>query len=440
MSATALDSQGRERRKLVLAVSVGAALEWFDFTLFAIFALQIAVAFFPASDPLMSLLASYLALAVGFVARPLGALLMGRYADRRGRTTALTLSIMLMGAGTLIMAVCPTYEAIGWWAPLSIVVARILQGVAAGGEIGGALAYLVETAPANRPGLFASSQQVAQAVSFLLCGVSASLLSGVLTPAQLDEWGWRVPYVFGLLVVVAGLKIRRSLEESEPLRRFLDNQDKHAMARKGPSLRPYLPNLVMGVLIVVLWTVATQLINFMPTYASMVLELPRNKAYLGLVLVGLITLLCPLTALLSDRIGRYTVMLIGAVGIALCAYPGFVWLNNNPSLQALISFQCGLAVLMVLYTGPASAALAELFPVQVRALGVSLAYALSVTIFGSSTPTLTTLIYRQSGDPLAAAHWLFTAACLSATPLAWMCLSKSRASSSMRIAIQRKYE
>ncbi|WP_257214213.1 MFS transporter [Pseudomonas amygdali] len=133
MSATALDSQGRERRKLVLAVSVGAALEWFYFTLFAIFALQIAVAFFPASDPLMSLLASYLALAVGFVARPLGALLMGRYADRRGRKAALTLSIMLMGAGTLIMAVCPTYEAIGWWAPLSIVVARILQGVAAGG-------------------------------------------------------------------------------------------------------------------------------------------------------------------------------------------------------------------------------------------------------------------------------------------------------------------
>ncbi|WP_460159165.1 MFS transporter [Pseudomonas sp. S1_H07] len=246
MSATAQDSQGRKRRKLVLAVSVGAALEWFDFTLFAIFALQIAAAFFPASDPLMSLLASYLALAVGFVARPLGALLMGRYADRQGRKAALTLSIMLMGAGTLIIAVCPTYETIGWWAPLSIVVARILQGVAAGGEIGGALAYLVETAPADRRALFASSQQVAQAGSFLLCGLSASLLSSALTPAQLDEWGWRVPYVFGLLVVVAGLKIRRSLEESEPLRRFLDNQDKHALAGKGPNLRPYLPNLVRG--------------------------------------------------------------------------------------------------------------------------------------------------------------------------------------------------
>ena len=428
MSAIALDSQGRERRKLVLAVSVGAALEWFDFTLFAIFSLQIAAAFFPASDPLMSLLASYLALAVGFVARPLGALLMGRYADRQGRKAALTLSIMLMGAGTLIIAVCPTYETIGWWAPLSVVVARILQGVAAGGEIGGALAYLVETAPADRRALFASSQQVAQAGSFLLCGLSASLLSSALTPAQLDEWGWRVPYVFGLLVVVAGLKIRRSLEESEPLRRFLDNQDKHAMAGKGPSLRPYLPNLVMGVLIVVLWTVATQLINFIPTYASMVLELPRNKAYLGLVLVGLITLLCPLTALLSDRFGRYTVMLIGAVGVALCAYPGFVWLNNSPSLQTLIIFQCALAVLMVLYTGPAAAALAELFPVQVRALGVSLAYALSVTLFGSATPALITLIYRQSGDALAAAHWLFAAACLSAIPLAWVSLSKYRAS------------
>ncbi len=166
------------------------------------------------------------------------------------------------------------------------------------------------------------------------------------------------------------------------------------------------------------------------------LNSPRNKAYLGLVLVGLITLLCPLTALLSDRIGRYTVMLIGAVGVALCAYPGFVWLNNSPSLQTLISFQCGLAVLMVLYTGPAAAALAELFPVQVRALGVSLAYALSVTLFGSATPALITLIYRQSGDALAAAHWLFAAACLSAIPLAWVSLSKYRASATPALAAE----
>lgn len=155
MSATAR----RERARLLVAVSVGAALEWFDFTLFAIFALQIAAAFFPASDPLMSLVASYLTLGVGFVARPLGALLMGRYADRHGRKAALTLSIMLMGAGTLIIAVCPTYAVIGWLAPLSVIVARVLQGIAAGGEIGGALAYLVETAPAHRRGLFASSQQ-----------------------------------------------------------------------------------------------------------------------------------------------------------------------------------------------------------------------------------------------------------------------------------------
>ncbi|KTT31107.1 MFS transporter [Pseudomonas oryzihabitans] len=426
MSATGRDSlgPGRERKKLVLAVSLGAALEWFDFTLFAIFALQIATAFFPASDPLMSLLTSYLTLAVGFVARPMGALLMGRYADRQGRKAALTLSIILMGSGTLIIAACPTYQAISWWAPLSVVVARILQGVAVGGEIGSALAYLVETSPPRRRGLVASSQQVAQAGSFLLCGLSASLLSSALTPSQLDEWGWRVPYLFGLLVVLAGFKIRRSLEESEPLRRFLDSQDKQVTMGKGASLHLPLTSIFIGGLIVVLWTVTTQLINFMPTYASMVLALPRSEAYLGLVLVGLITLLCPLTALWSDYIGRYPVMLIGAGGIVMCAYPGFIWLNHHPSLEALIGFQCGLAVLMVLYTGPAAAALAELFPVQVRALGVSLTYSLSVTIFGSLTPALITLIYRQSGSNLAAAHWLFITACLSATLLAWMCLSK----------------
>ncbi|WAH56085.1 MFS transporter [Pseudomonas silvicola] len=419
----------RERARLLVAVSVGAALEWFDFTLFAIFALQIAAAFFPASDPLMSLVASYLTLGVGFVARPLGALLMGRYADRHGRKAALTLSILLMGAGTLIIAVCPTYAVIGWWAPLSVIVARVLQGVAAGGEIGGALAYLVETAPAHRRGVFASSQQVAQAASFLLCGLSASLLARVLSPAQLDDWGWRLPYLFGLLVVVAGLKIRRGLEESEPLRRYLEGQ---ATAGGRTRLRQHIPALIAGVLMVALWTVATQLINFMPTYASMVLGLPRDEAYLGLVLVGLITLLCPLAAGLSDRVGRHAVMLAGALGIALCAYPAFTWLNRGPSVQALVSVQCGLAVLMVLYTGPAAAALAELFPVHVRALGVSLAYALAVTLFGSSTPTMITLVYRQTGNTLAAALWLCATACLSAVPLAWMCLRTVRAGASMR--------
>ncbi|AZC26577.1 MFS transporter [Pseudomonas sessilinigenes] len=399
----------RQQRRMLLAVGIGTTLEWFDFTLFAIFSLYIAKAFFPAQDQLMSLLATFVTLAVGFVARPLGAFLIGRYADRHGRKKALILTMNMMAASTVLIALCPGYSMLGYGATVLLVVARIVQGLAAGGEIGSALAYLCEAAPVSRRGFFTAFQQVAQAGSFLLCGLFASILATLLTPEQLGSWGWRIPFALGVLIYFVGVYVRRTLDESHAFQ---------AHARQGVEVPAreilrHWRSLALGIGFVALWTVCTQLINFMPAYAQAMLNLDAGKAYYGITLVGFITLLSPLGGWLSDRWGRYNVMLLGALGMLLLAYPAFLALKHNPQDSGLMLLQAGLAMLMVLYAGPASAALAELFPVAVRSTGISVAYASSVVLFGSFTPTLVTVLYRYTGDPMMAAYYLLAAALVS---------------------------
>lgn len=258
-----------QQRRVLLAVGIGTTLEWFDFTLFAIFSLHIAKTFFPAQDELISLLATFVTLAVGFVARPLGAFIIGRYADRHGRKKALILTMNMMAVGTLLIAMCPGYSLLGYGATVLLVIARIIKGLAAGGEIGSALAYLCESAPISRRGFFTSFQQVAQAGSFLLCGLFASILAAVLTPVQLGSWGWRIPFALGMLIWFVGVYVRKTINESYAFQ---------ALTHKGvkePAREVFRHplSLVLGISFVALWTVITQLINFMPVYAQTMLHL-----------------------------------------------------------------------------------------------------------------------------------------------------------------------
>ncbi|RMW00199.1 Proline/glycine betaine transporter Major facilitator super protein [Pseudomonas amygdali pv. tabaci] len=243
----------------------------------------------------------------------------------------------------------------------------------------------------------------------MLCGLFASILATVLTPEQLGSWGWRIPFVLGVFIYLVGVYVRRTINESHEFQ---------AHAREGVEVPAreilrHWRSLVLGIGFVALWTVCTQLINFMPAYAQAMLNLDAGKAYYGITLVGFITLLSPLGGWLSDRWGRYNVMLLGALGVLMLAYPAFLALKHNPQDMGLMLLQAGLAVFMVLYAGPASAALAELFPVAVRSTGISVAYASSVLLFGSFTPMLVTLLYRYTGDPMMAAYYLLAAALVS---------------------------
>ena len=412
MSAIAEGGTANERQsaaRAVVAATVGNMLEWYDFAIYAAFAVPISRAFFPADSEVVSLLLGFVTFGLGFVARPFGAIVLGGFADRRGRRDALSLTILLMALGTGIIALCPGYNSIGLAAPIIILVARLIQGFSAGGEIGGALSTLVEHAPPQRRALFASFQQMSQGGSTMLSGLVAITIALLLPADAVTEWGWRLAFVVGLLIAPVGLYIRRELEDA-PLFKASDHA---AEAPIRLVLREHWRTVLTGILIVMLWTVAQYLANYFPTFAVRELKVSLSQSYLGPLVIGTVLLFCPLIGALADRYGRRRIMLAGAAGLAVVAYPAFSYLIASPTPQRLVLTQIVVAVFMLIYTAPASAVLAELFPTQVRATGISLTYSLGVAIFGGFTPAIITALISWTGQPVTVAFYLMGAAVIS---------------------------
>lgn len=395
--------------RAVVAATVGNMLEWYDFTIYAAFAVPISRSFFPADSEVVSLLLGLVTFGLGFVARPFGAAFLGGYADRRGRRDALSLTIFLMALGTGIIALCPTYDRIGLAAPIIILLARLIQGFSAGGEIGGAVSTLVEHAPPARRGLYASFQQMSQGGSTMLSGLVAVTVALALPAEAIADWGWRLAFLVGLLIAPVGLYIRRELEDA-PLFKASDQ------AKEMPIrvvLRDHWRAVLTGMLIVMLWTVSQYIANYFPTFAVRELKLSLSQSYLGPLVVGSVLLFCPLVGILADRYRRKRVMTVGALGLAVVAYPAFSFLIAAPSTERLVVTQIAVAVFMLIYTAPASAVLAELFPTPVRATGISLTYSLGVAVFGGFTPAIITALISWTGQPVSVAFYLIGAALIS---------------------------
>ena len=414
MSATLEVAVGNPRQSVgraVVAATVGNMLEWYDFTIYAAFAIPISKSFFPADNEVVSLLLSFVTFGLGFVARPFGAAFLGGYADRKGRRNALSLTILLMALGTGIIALCPGYDRIGLAAPIIILGARLIQGFSAGGEIGGAVSTLVEHAPPARRGLYASFQQLSQGGSTMLSGLVAMTIALTLSPADVAAWGWRLAFGVGLLIAPVGLYIRRELEDA-PI--FTDKAADHpAEMPIRLVLRDHWRAVLAGMLVVMLWTVAQYIANYFPTFATRELKVSLSQSYLGPLVVGTVLLFCPLVGALADRFRRKRVMIVGALGLLVVAYPAFTYLIAAPSTDRLVATQITVAFFMLIYTAPASAVLAELFPTPVRATGISLTYSLGVAIFGGFTPAIITALIGWTGQPVAVAFYLMGAAFVS---------------------------
>jgi MHS family proline/betaine transporter-like MFS transporter len=395
--------------RAVVAATIGNMLEWYDFTIYAAFAVPISKTFFPADSEVVSLLLGLVTFGLGFVARPFGAAFLGGYADRRGRRDALSLTILLMAFGTGIIALCPGYDRIGIAAPVIILLARLIQGFSAGGEIGGAVSTLVEHAPPARRGLYASFQQMSQGGSTMLSGLVAVTIALALQPEAIAEWGWRLAFVVGLLIAPVGLFIRRELEDA-PLFKASD-QLKEMPIRV--VLRDHWRAVLTGMLVVMLWTVAQYIANYFPTFAVRELKVSLSQSYLGPLVVGSVLLFCPLIGILADRYRRKRVMMVGALGLFAVAYPAFSFLISAPTTGHLIATQIAVAVFMLIYTAPASAVLAELFPTPVRATGISLTYSLGVAIVGGFTPAIITALISWTAQPVSVAFYLMGAALIS---------------------------
>lgn len=373
-------------RSVILPVSVGNALEWYDIVLFGVMTPVIAPLFYPAHDPLVSLLLTTGTFAITFLTRPIGAVVLGLIADRAGRKRSLTLSMTLMTLSTLAVCVLPTHAQIGIAAPVLLITARMLQGFAAGGEYGAATTLLAEQDPRRR-GYFASWQFGSQGFTQCLASLAGLLLTVSLDPTDRDTWGWRLPFVFGLLVGPAAVFVRRKLAEGEEFTR------RPASSPPGDSggRRAGLTLVCCGLVVVA--TAVSYMTLFMPSFAMRELHLPEWISYAGPILGGAIqTILAPVMGRLSDRIGRLRPMAIGLIGLFAVAVPLFWLLTTQPSVPLFLVGQGIVSTLASVYLGPFAAVLPEILPVWFRGTGASVSYSLSVAVFGGWAPFVMTAL------------------------------------------------
>jgi MHS family proline/betaine transporter-like MFS transporter len=399
-------------RKLIIAVAIGNALEWYDIVVYAFFAVYLSKAFFPNDDETVSLLVTLGTFGVAYLVRPIGGLMLGTYADRYGRKASLMLSIVLMSIGTLSIALMPTYASIGILAPTLVLIARLLQGFSAGGEFGSSTAFLVEHAPERR-GFIASWQFSSQGFSTLFASLLGVTLTSWLTPADLQAWGWRIPFFIGALIGPVGIYIRNHVEDATPPAAAKDDKPVQEVL-----LRQKLCTiLAIGALAVS--TAVNYLIIYMPTYVVKTLKLPASVGFTASLCAGIaLTVLTPIAGIISDRIGRTTHMIGMGVLLLVSIYPAFHILTGNPTPSVIIAVVLWLAVLKGLYYGPLAALMSELFPPRTRATGLGLSYNIGVWAFGGMGPaTMAWLGEFSFIGALAPSYYLTTVCVLSLAAL-----------------------
>ncbi|AXE97134.1 MFS transporter [Paraburkholderia hospita] len=405
--------------RAVTAAVIGNALEWYDFTVFGFLTVVIAELFFPSSSDYASILLATASFGVAFFMRPIGGIVLGLYADRAGRKAALSLVIALMTLGILLLAIAPPYSAIGIGAPIIIVVGRLLQGFSAGGEFGSSTALLIEAAPFSKRGLYGSWQMASQAAALLLGAIVGALVTRGLSPEALKSWGWRVPFIIGLVIGPIGFYIRRNLADSEA---FLHAKQTARRATLGELFAHHTRDVLCGLGSVIALTVTIYvLISYLPTFAVKQLKLPYSDSFTA-VIVGnlLLMVLSPLTGAWSDRIGRKGLSL-WSLGLTLVViYPLFAWLEEAPSVSKLILVQAVLSITLSGYYGPFGALMAELFPANVRSTGLSLAYNFAVMLFGGFGQFIVTWLIKTTGSPLAPTYYVMFGITLSMIAVACM--------------------
>ena len=414
VSAPDMTEDAKVIRRAVIACAIGQVFEIFDFVIYGFFAVAIGRAFFPSADPIASLLASFATFAVGFLMRPVGAMVIGWYGDRFGRRRALVVTIGLMAVATGATGLVPGYASIGLYGAILLVVCRMVQGFSTGGEWGGAAAFLVEHAPAGRRGLIGSLQQAATAIGAMCATFSAAVLTTLLTPEHFFAWGWRIPFLIGFVLGPVGYYLRTRVAETPAFRRAVATQTitrmplVEAFTTHGWMFLAAFGLSIIGCVINYVFLV------FLPSFASQTLKIDLSYALWSTTLAGIIYLvLTPIVGHYSDRIGRKPMMLACTVLAFVMAYPLFLFLETHPTFLGLLVVQATAQAVLTLYTGVISTILSEMFPTNVRYTALSVSYGFAVALFGGFAPYISTFLVQATGNPLAPSFYVMAAALVS---------------------------
>ncbi len=400
------------RIKPVVQVASGNFLEMYDFFVFGYYATAIGQAFFPSGNEFASLILALSTFGVGFLMRPLGALVLGAYIDHHGRRAGLLLTLGLMALGTVSVAVTPGYATLGLLAPSIIVAGRLLQGFSAGAELGGVSVYLAEIAPPGRKGFYVSWQSASQQVAVIVAALLGVALQRGLSADTMRLWGWRVPLLIGCAIVPILFALRRSLGETEA---FAARRHRTAsLPEVWRSVAAHWDVVLIGAAMVVMTTVSFYLITvYTPTFGKDTLHLGATEALVVTVLVGVSNLVwLPVMGAASDRIGRRP-LLIGFTALAIAtAYPAMVWLTGAPSFGRLLAVELWLSFIYGSYNGAMVVTLTEIMPPAVRSTGFSIAYSLATALFGGFTPAVCTGLIHLTRNPAMPGVWLSAAAAI----------------------------
>ena len=401
-------------KRAIMSCGVGQIFEIYDFLIYAFVATALAKNFFPSEDPVAGLLATFATFAVGFVMRPVGAVVIGAYGDRHGRRAALVVTIGLMAASTGIIGLIPSYASWGIAAPLILTVCRMVQGFSTGGEWGGAAAFLVEYAPPERRGIIGSYQQAATALGLLFATLVAYTLTSVLDAATFTAWGWRIAFLIGFVLGPIGYYLRTHVEETPAYARAVSEQEVTRSPLRVAFADFTVPVFAAFGLSIIGCVLNYVFIIFLPSFAQQQLHIAASTTFLSTTVAGIIYLvLTPAMGALSDRVGRKTMFFAVSALSILLGYPLFKLLVSIPTAGGLILTQAIASVLLTMYTGPICAILAEMFPTRIRHTALSVSYGFAVAIFGGFAPYISTFLIRATGDQLAPAFYVMAAGVLS---------------------------
>jgi MFS transporter, MHS family, citrate/tricarballylate:H+ symporter len=397
---------------MVLRVTSGNFMEMYDFFLVGFYATYISKTFFPAGDEFSSLMLTFMTFGAGFLMRPLGALILGAYVDRVGRRKGLVITLALMGLGTVLIAFVPGYATIGYLAPLLVLLGRLIQGFSAGVEVGGVSVYLAEISTPGNKGFYVSWQSASQHVAIIVAAAVGYVLNASLTVGQIAEWGWRIPFFIGCMIVPLLFFIRRSLHETAE---FMNRRHRPSAMEIFRSMGAHWRLVITGMMLVAMTTVSFYLLTvYTPTFGKSVLKLTTVESLIVTLCVGVSNFTwLPIMGALSDRIGRRTLLIASTLLTLLTAYPAMRWLTHDPSFIRMLEVELWLSFVYAAYNGAMIVALTEVMPVEVRTAGFSLAYSLATAVFGGFTPAIATMLIEITHDKAAPGLWMDLAAALA---------------------------